>query len=176
MKAIATAASLLLLLASTASAHDGENHAPPAKDKPAVAPHVPAGAHAPGDHEHASPHGGLVATVDKETHVEVLFTDKHVSVWFYDSAMKPVALPPDAKATIVVGKEVKKLDLPVAKNPDGSTMDHLGAPFVASADSKISVVIQATVAGKARSARVERAAAATSKTPPPIPVPAPATK
>ena len=139
--------------ATAAVAHDGEPHAPPAK-KPTA---TPAAAGHDGDHEHASPHGGIVATVDKELHVEALFSEQDVSVWFYNAEMELVALPADAKATIVVGKEVKKLDLPVVKKPDGRLGDHLHATLATAKDQKVAMVIQATVAGKARTVRVERA-------------------
>ena len=141
--------------ATAAVAHDGEPHAPPAKPTA-----TPAAAGHDGDHEHASPHGGIVATVDKELHVEAL-----VSVWFYNAEMELVTLPADGKATIVVGKEVKKVDLPVVKKPDGSLGDHLHASLATGKDQKVAMVIQATVAGKARTVRVERAAS----TPAPAP-------
>ena len=90
-----------------------------------------------------------------------------MKVWFYDANMKPVALPTDAKATVVVGKDVKKLELPVMKNPDGTAGDFLQAALPTVKDQKISMVIQATVLNKARSARLERAvtAPATPATP-----------
>ena len=174
---------LALLTSTVALAHDGQehpagtDHAPKAKGKTAPAkpatPAAPAAHSAGEDHDHPSPHGGLVSTVDKETHVEVLFSDTDAKVWFYDSHMKPVALPADAKATAVVGKEVKKLELLVAKNPDGTAADHLSAPLATVKDQKVSIVIQATVAGKARSARVERAAGSSAaSTPAPTPAPA----
>lgn len=171
---------LALLTSTVALAHEGKEHpagtdhsAAKAKGKAApakpAAPAAPAAHSAGEDHDHPSPHGGLVSTVDKETHVEVLFSDTDVKVWFYDSQMKPVTLPADAKATAVVGKDVKKLELPGAKNPDGTAADHLSAPLATVKDQKVSIVIQATVAGKARSARVERAAGTTAA-PSPAPV------
>lgn len=178
MKAMLMNVTLALLTSTVALAHEGKEH-PPGTDHGAAkgksaAPATPAkgGAHSAGeDHDHPSPHGGLVSTVDKETHVEVLFSDTDVKVWFYDGQMKPVALPADAKATAVVGKEVKKLELPVAKNADGTAADHLSAPLATVKDQKVSVVIQATVAGKARSARVERAAGAAAAATPPAAAP-----
>ncbi|MCC7111535.1 MAG: hypothetical protein IT382_19735 [Deltaproteobacteria bacterium] len=146
-----TALVLLTLAAATAAAaHEGHEHAPP----------PPPAAHAAGDHAHASPHGGVVATIDGQTHVEVLFLDKDFRVWFYDGDMKPVALPTDAKATVVVDKKVSKLDLPVAKKADGTPDDHLTGALALPAAQKASLVIQATLLGKARSARVEREAGA----------------
>lgn len=167
---------LALGIALPLSAHGDEKH--PAGDehpahhdeKPAPTPEHDAhehGAHAHGDHAHASPHGGVVATVDKDTHVEVLFTEKDVSVWFYDADMKPVALPADAKASVVVGKFGKKVDLPIAKKADGTPDDHLLAELDLPKDVKVAMVIQATVAGKARTARVERAPSTPAPSAPP---------
>lgn len=174
----------LALLASTvALAHDGQehpagtDHSPKAKGKTApakpAAPVAPAAHSAGEDHDHPSPHGGLVSTIDKETHVEVLILDHEVKVWFYDSQMKPVALPTDAKATAVAGKDVQKLEFSIAKKPDGTASDYLSARLFTLKDQKVAIVIQATVAGKARSARVERAAG-TSAASAPAPTPAPA--
>lgn len=164
---------LALALAAPAIAHEGKQH-PPGEHKQPEAPKSEKAEHGPGDHAHASPHGGLVATVDKDTHVEVLFTDKELHVWFYDAEMKPVALPADAKGTVVIGKDVKKLDLPIAKKPDGSADDHLVAALAVPADQKVAVVIQATVGGKARTGRIERKAAAAAASAPATPPPAPA--
>jgi hypothetical protein len=165
---------LALALAVPAIAHEGKKH-PPGDHKPAPeAPKSEKAEHGPGDHAHASPHGGLVATVDKDTHVEVLITDKELHVWFYDADMKPLALPADAKGTVVIGKEVKKLDLPIGKRPDGSADDRLVGALAVPADQKVAVVIQATVGGKARTGRVERKAAAAAASAPVTPPPAPA--
>jgi hypothetical protein len=162
---------VIALAATPAAAHGDKAHAPPpasSKAKPAE--------HGPGDHAHDSPHGGVVATIDKETHVEVRFADNTVAVWFYDADMKPIALPADAKATVVVGTDVKKLDLPVGKTADGKALDHLVGALGVPADQKVAVVIQATLLGKARSARVERKAASAGAsapvTPPASPLPA----
>lgn len=161
MKTKAALVLSLITCSGAALAHEGHEHAPATKAPPVP---VPAAAPAaPGDHAHPSPHGGIVATVDKDTHIEVLFGDQDMSVWFYDASMKAVAPPADAKATIVVGKEVKKVALPVAKNLDGTATDHLVGAFIASVDAKVSVVVQATVIGKARSARIERAATPSQK-------------
>lgn len=165
---------VLLGLALPSSAH-GDEHHPAGEEHPAGQEHAakheekPATAHAHGDHAHASPHGGIVATIDKETHVEVAITDTGFSVWFYDADMKPLPLPGDAKASVAVGKFGKKIDLPVAKKADGSPDDHLLGAIEIPAGQKVAMVIQATVAGKARTARVERPAAT-----PPTPAPAPA--
>ncbi|MCC7075193.1 MAG: hypothetical protein IT383_28020 [Deltaproteobacteria bacterium] len=148
-----------LLATSSALAHEGKAHPPGDKhEAPKAAPPAAHG-HAPGDHAHASPHGGIVATVDKETHVEVVFAEKAFGVYFYDADMRPVALPADAKATVVIGKDLKKLDLPIAKKPDGTPDDHLVGELAVAPDQKAAVVIQATVLGKARSARIEKPAA-----------------
>ncbi len=144
--------------AASAGAHEGHEHAapPPAAPSHGHADHADHANHE--DHDHPSPHGGIVATVDRDTHMEALFTDAEVSVWFYDAEMKPLAPPTDAKATLVVGKDVKKMELPVMKNPDGTLADHLLVALASKADQKITVVVQATVAGKSRSGRIERAA------------------
>lgn len=162
--------------ATSALAHEGKSHPPGEKhDAPQTPPAAPAAhGHAPGDHAHESPHGGIVATVDKDTHVEVVFAEKAFGVYFYDANMKPVALPADAKATVVVGKDVKKLDLPIAKKADGTPDDHLVGELAVAADQKAAVVIQATVLGKARSARVEKPAASAPAAPAPAAPPAPA--
>ena len=157
-----------LLATSSALAHEGAAHPPGEHEAPKAAPPAAHG-HAPGDHAHSSPHGGIVATVDKETHVEVVFAEKTLGVYFYDADMKPVALPVDAKATVVIGKDAKKLDLPIAKKADGTPDDHLVGELAVAPGQKAAVVIQATVLGKARSARIEKAAAAAA------PAPAPAT-
>lgn len=149
----------VLLATSSALAHDGQAHPPGDKHEAPKAAPLAAHGHAPGDHAHASPHGGIVATVDKETHVEVVFAEKAFGVYFYDADMRPVALPADAKATVVIGKDVKKLDLPIAKKPDGTPDDHLVGELAVAPEQKAAVVIQATVLGKARSARIEKPAA-----------------
>jgi hypothetical protein len=155
---LALAFSSVPLLATAGLAHEDHEHpkkkATPAAPAPPAPPAAPAAAatpaahaHAPGDHAHESPHGGIVGTVDKDTHVEVLFSDTDVQAWFYDADMKPLPPPADARATVVVGKDVKKLDLPVAKAADGTATDHLGAPFHSMKGKKLSILIQATVAG-----------------------------
>jgi hypothetical protein len=165
MKSVVTSAvtsAVLVAIAGSAPAfaHEGKRHpGEHAREAPAKAKPVPADHGAEDDHEHPSPHGGIVATVDRETHVEVKLGEKSVDVWFYDAQMKPVALPTDAKATVVVGKDVKKLELAAAKKPDGTPDDHLAAEIVLPAEQKVAVVIQATVMGKARTARIERKAA-----------------
>lgn len=158
-------ATLVLFAATAAGAHEDHEHPSAATKKAAAITPAPAapgahdpGAHNPGDHAHDSPHGGVVATVDKDVHVEALFSETDVKVWFYDAEMKPVALPVDAKATVVVGKDVKKLDLPVMRLVDGTLGDHLNASLVTLKDQKVAMVIQATVGGKPRSARLERPA------------------
>lgn len=160
-----------VLAAPVALAHEDEPH-PPGEhhDAPKVPPPPPQ-AQAPGDHAHASPHGGVVVTVDKETHVEVVFGERAFTVYFYDAHLAPVALPTDAKGTVVIGKEVKKVVLPIAKKPDGTLDDHLVGELAVAADRNAAVVIQATVLGKARSVRVEKPAAAAAPAPKP---PAPA--
>lgn len=171
--------SFVIAVSSSALAHEGKSHPPSEEHEAPKAP--PAGhGHASGDHAHASPHGGIVAAVDKETHIEVVFADKAFGVYFYDADMKPVALPANAKATVVIGKDVKKLDLSIGKKPDGTPDDHLVGELVVAADQKAAVVIQATVLGKACSARVEKpaapAAAATPAAAPPAPPAAAAPK
>jgi hypothetical protein len=162
--------------ASSAFAHEGKPHAPGDKHETSPATTPPAAhGHAPGDHAHESPHGGIVATIDKETHVEVVFAEKAFGVYFYDADMKSIALPADAKATVVVGRDVKKLDLPIAKKTDGTPDDHLVGELAVAADQKAALVIQATLLGKARTARVEKLAAAakpTAASAPPAPAPA----
>lgn len=148
-----------VIAAPVALAHEDEKHPPGEHHEAPKAPPA-AQEHAHGDHAHASPHGGIVATVDKETHVELVFGERTLSVWFYDAHLVPVALPTDAKATVVIGKEVKKLALPIAKKADGTPDDHLLGELVVAVDRKAAVVIQATVLGKARSVRVEKPAAA----------------
>lgn len=184
MKRILFLSFAVATLATSALAHEGKSHPPgdkhdakaPASPAAPAAPASPASSaapgHAAGDHAHDSPHGGIVATVDKDTHVEIVFADKSFGVYFYDANMKPVALPTDAKATVVIGKDVKKLDLPIAKKPDGAPDDHLVGELGVAAGQKAAIVIQATVLGKARSARVEKPAApAAPTTPTPAPTP-----
>lgn len=155
----------LFIAVPSALAHGDEKHPPGEHQDAPKAPPAAEGL-ARGDHAHASPHGGVVATIDKETHVEVVFGERVLLVYFYDANFTPVALPTDAKATVVLGKEIKKLALPIGKKPDGTPGDHLVGELVVAAEQKAAVIIQATVLGKARSARVERLAAPPLAAPP----------
>jgi hypothetical protein len=169
-----------LAVAGGAWAHGDKKH--PRGEKHADPPKAPsAHDHGTEDHDHESPHGGIVATIDKETHVEMKLTGAQLDLWFYDAHLKPIALPTDAKATVVVGKDVKKLELPIAKKSDGTLDDHLSVALAAApaADQKIALVIQATLLGKSRTARVERKAGSAAASAPvnaPTPAPAPTSK
>ena len=169
MKRNMAAAALAALAASSAPAHDGRSHPPgETHDTPPAAgpPAAPSDrARVPGGHAHQSPHGGIVATIDEDTHIEVVFAARAFAVYFYDTTMKPIALPTDAKATVVVDKGVKKLDLPIAKKADGTPDDHVVGELAVAPDQKAAVVIQATLLGKARTARVEKAAAVAAAKP-----------
>ena len=145
MKSLLVAASLAF--APVAFAHGDEPHgrgAPPAGKHAAPA----------ADHTHAAPHGGVVIDVAKDLHVEVVFAADGVAAWFYDGAFAPLPAPADAKLTLVVGKETRKLTLapPAAPAP----ADHLWAATTLPADGKVVALVQATVGGKPRTARAER--------------------
>lgn len=136
--------------ATTASAHE---HAPA---KPGAAePHHDV----PAEHEHPTPHGGQVVTID-DVHAEVLFADAGVTVWFFDMAMKPLAPPTDGKLTLTAGKDVKKVDLKM----DAKTPDRVVATAAVPKDGIVDVLVQATVAGKPRTVKVVRALVAGSPT------------
>lgn len=131
-------------------AHEGHDHTPP--------PPAPAKATDKDKDEHPSPHGGQVIVLDATDHLhaELVFTEAGIALYLYDKDMKPLPPPADAKATVMVGKEVRKLELAV----DAKTPDHAAVTTPLPKDAKVAVVLSATVGGKARSARVERAAPA----------------
>ena len=149
----------VIFTSSAALAHGDEHHAPtkPAA-KPAAKRAAPVQAHSAEDHDHPSPHGGQVVTVDKDVHAELLFTDAGVKVWFYDADMAPVAPPKDGKLTLVVGKQTHKLALAPEAAP--APQDHVAAAVALPKDGKVVALVQGTVNGKPRTARIERAAPA----------------
>lgn len=101
-----------------------------------------------GAHSHESPHGGEVVDIG-DIHAEVVFGEGALLVYFYDADMKPIPAPANGKATLAVGKEVKKGELL-------GNVDHLAGPLGTPAKGKATAVVQATVAGKARTIRAER--------------------
>lgn len=146
-----------LLAPAAASAHGGapHDHAPAQGAKkrtpaPVAQPATP-------DHEHPPPHGGQVVDVAADLHVEVVFAPPGVAVYFYDGDMKPLPPPADGKLTLVVGKQTQKLALAPEAPP--APQDRVVAPATLPQDGKVIALVQATVGGKARTARVERAAA-----------------
>lgn len=159
-------AAAVLTTSASALAHGDEDHGDPqpAAKKPAPAAPAPASAtkaHAAGeDHDHPSPHGGQVVTVDKDVHAELVFSDGGVKVWFYDANMKPVAPPADGKLTLVVGKQTQKVTL--ANEAAPAPQDYVFAPVTLPKDGKVVAMVQGTVSGKPRTARVERAPAKAS--------------
>ncbi len=161
------AAASFLLGSGGASAHGDEDHGerPPEAKKPSpAATPAAAKAHSAGeDHDHPSPHGGQVVTVDKELHAELVFGDAGLHVYFYDAQMKPVPPPQDGKLTLVVGKETKKVVLALEVAP--APQDRLFAPAALPKDGKVVALVQATVNGKPRTARVERAVVAAKAAP-----------
>ena len=73
--------------------------APPAPSPaPAEAPHT----HAPGDHAHASPHGGMVQTVG-DMHVEALMMAGGVMFYLSDGQQKPLAVDGYSGSAVVKG-------------------------------------------------------------------------
>lgn len=163
LRSFVTAA--VLSASGAALAHGDEDHGDakpaPKKAAPAAQAAGAAKAHSAGeDHDHPSPHGGQVVTVDKDVHAELVFGDTGVKVWFYDANMKPVAPPTDGKLTLVVGKQTQKLTL--ANQAAPAPQDYVFAPVALPKDGKVVALVQGTVSGKPRTARVERAAKATS--------------
>jgi len=114
-------------------------------------------AHGGAPHDHAahgaeahdgSLHGGEHVDLG-DVHAEVVFGEHALLVYFYTPDMKPLPAPPSGKATLAVGKSVKKGDLT-------GNMDHLAGPLGTPASGKATAVVQATVGGKTRTVRAER--------------------
>lgn len=172
MKPLVTSFALALfgLTSLPALAHGDEPHG--------NAAHPPKGAAAPttapaAEHkkEHPRPHGGQVFVVDTADHMhaEAVFEEGGLHLWFYDDQMKPIAAPAEAKATLVVGKEVRKLDLKPMEKFGDKPDAHVGVATALPKDGKLALVVQATVNGKPRSGRVEREPPATTATAAPAP-------
>lgn len=148
----------LLLMSVTVAAH-GNKHEPNKPHPPAAKPE-----HAT---EHPSPHGGTVFVLDPTDHLhaEVVFNDTGVRVWLFDEDMKPLAPPAAGKATVVVGKEVRKVELKrVEKSsdqPDSVVDPHLAGVTALGKDAKVTVALTLTVSDKVRTGRVERPAPST---------------
>lgn len=108
--------------------------------------------------EHPSPHGGQVVVLDAtdHLHVEVVFHDGGLRVWLYDQDMKPIAMPDAGKATVVVGKDVQKIEFAKVEKLDDKADPHLAAALPLAKDAKVAVVLQLAVGGKPRTARIER--------------------
>ncbi len=154
-----------LLCATAAAAHGDRDHAAPKPAKKAA----PAQAAEPAEHTHAAPHAGQLVDIDKDLHAEVVFGPAGIAVFFYDADMKPLPPPTEGKLTLVVGKGTKKVPLALAPLP--APQDHLFAAEIVPAGTKVVAMMQATVAGKPRTARVERPATAA----PAVTAPAPPT-
>ena len=97
-------------------------------------------------------HAGQLVDAGDGVHAEVLISDRSMSVWFYDSEMKPMALPNDAKATLKVNKETKKLALTKGAGDVGLFAGGLDLPKSA----KVEVNLKAHVGGKVRTVKLAR--------------------
>jgi hypothetical protein len=108
-------------------------------------------------------HGGALVESSDGTHAEVLLTDHAVSVWFYDKELKPLPTPSEAKGTLKVDKETRKITLAKAGTE--------GALFVGglaiNTGARVELNIKAKVDGKTKTVRVEQEKFA----PPAVPVP-----
>ncbi len=154
----------VVAVAVPALAHQGHDH----HDKPAEPEHKTG--------EHPQPHGGQVFVLDATDHLhaEVVFGETGLHLWLYDADMKPLTPPADAKVTLVVGKEVRKLDLKLMEKFGDKPDAHLGVDTALPKDGKVAAVLQLTFNGKLRSGRVERTQPV-SATAPTTPTPAPPT-
>jgi hypothetical protein len=165
MKIIQRTATSFLVAAGIASlpavAHKGGHDDEPPPAKILVPPAV---------EQKAAPHGGQMFIVDAKDGVmgEVVFAATGVELFFYDKDLQPSAPPATAKLTLTVGKEVRKLEAKL----DEKKPDRLAVESPLPAEAKVALFVDAQIAGKKRTVRVQREAA---KAPAPAPAPTPAT-
>lgn len=118
---------------------------PAAAPAPAVAAeHV----HAPGDHAHSSPHGGIVQTVG-DIHVEALMMPGGVMFYLSDASQKAVGVDGYSGTAVVKGPNGVST---VTLMPMG---DHLHAAVELAQGQPASAVLTLTHAGKAVSSSFE---------------------
>jgi hypothetical protein len=106
-----------------------------------------------GDHDHAAPHGGLVATAG-EKHLELVISlDGHLDIFLLDDALQTLSAK-DAQGSVRLELPEGVREFPLLYAPSA---DHLAAMVGALSVERVPVEVRLTIAGRPYQARFEYA-------------------